>query len=244
VRPGELLTWWYPVVAWGAACAAVAAVVMQVVAQVVATMVGGRNGGREDHRHGGLLPWPIRAVPVLAGLLAFVPVGGLPVGRWLLGITGPFSVTLVAVLVDQAVGFVRGRPLFDARARWAAIWCALACGLAVYPAALGLGRVDPYLWGWAGWGMAGWDIGGWGVTAVAAVLGAGLLAAGNGFGWTLLAAGVLWQLGALDSANGWDYLVDPVVALLAAAAVAGAGLQIVVSRLFRGGCGGRPGHAK
>jgi hypothetical protein len=211
VSVGEVLAWWYPVVAWGAACAAVAAVVMRVVVQVVATMVGGRNGGREDHRH-----------------------GGLPVGRWLLGITGPFSVTLVAVLVDQAVGFVRGRPLFDARARWAAIWCALACGLAVYPAALGLGTVDPYLWGWASPG----------VTAVAAVVGAGLLAAGNGFGWTLLAAGVLWQLGALDSANGWDYLVDPVVALLAAAAVAGAGLKIVVSRLFRGGCSGRPGHAK
>ena len=231
---GEVLTWWYPVVAWGAACAAVAAVVLRVVVQVVATIVGGRNGGREDHQPGGPLPWPIRAVPVLAGLVAFVPVGGLPVGRWLLGITGPFSVTLVAVLLDQAVGFVRGRPLFDTRARWAAIWCALACGLAVYPAALGLGRFDPYEWGWASPG----------VTAVAAVVGAGLLVAGNSFGWTLVAAGVLWQLGALDSANGWDYLVDPVVALLAAAAVAGAGLKIVVSRLFRGGCSGRPGHAK
>jgi len=230
VSAGEVLAWWYPVVAWGAACAAVAAVVMQVVL----TMVGGRSGGGEDHRQGGPLPWPIRAVPLLAGLVAFVPFGGLPVGRWLLGITGPFSVPLVAVFIDQAAGLVRGRPLFDIRARWAAIWFTLACGLAVYPAALGLGRVDPYVWGWATPG----------VTAVAAVIGAGLIVAGNGFGWTLMAAGMLWQLGALDSANGWDYLVDPVVALLAAAAVVAAGLKSIVSRLFSGGCGGRPGHAK
>jgi hypothetical protein len=225
VTSGELLTWWYPVVAWAAAFAAVATLVVRALLW----LVGRRN--EEGHGEGsdGLVPWTVRAVPLLAGLLAFVPLGGLPVGRWLLGITGPFSVPLVAVLIDQAAGLVRGRPLFDAQARWVAIWFALACGLAVYPAALGLGRFDPYIWGWAGCGWAGP-----GVTAVAAIVGAGLLAAGNGFGWTLLAAGMLWQLGALDSANGWDYLVDPVLALLAAATVAGAGAHIVASRLFRG----------
>ena len=218
MSPGELLAWWYPVVAWAAMFAAVAS--------------AGVTAG-----HGfaaGTLPGPLRGLPVLAGLVAFVPIGGLPVGRWLLGITGPFSVPLVAVLVDQAAAVVRGKPLFDAPARRAATWFALTCGLAVYPAALGLGRLDPYVWGWASPG----------VSLVAAVLGGGLLFAGNRFGWALLAAGVLWQGGTLESANGWDYLVDPIVALLAAASVAGAALKTVFSRLLRGGCGLRAGPAK
>ena len=214
MSPAELLAWWYPVVSWAALFAAVAA----------AGVAAGRGSG-------GTLPGPLRSLPVLAGLVALVPIGGLPVGRWLLGITGPFSVPLVAVLIDQAVGVVRGRPFFDARARWAAIWFALGCGLVVYPAALGLGRVDPYVWGWARPG----------VSLVAAVIGGGLLVVGNRFGWALLAAGLLWQFGGLDSANGWDYLVDPIGAVLAAVAVAGTAAKAAFMRLFGRGGGRRTG---
>jgi hypothetical protein len=211
VSPVELLAWWYPVIAWAAMGAAVTAAGV--------TAVRGSAGGA--------LSGAWRSLPVLAGLVAFVPIGGLPVGRWLLGVTGPFSVPLVAVLLDQAAAVVRGRPFFDAPAKWAAIGFALACGLVVYPAALGLGRVDPYVWGWASPG----------VSLGAAVLGGGLLLAGNRFGWALLAAGVLWQLGGLESTNGWDYLVDPIVTVVAASAAAGAALKAVFSRLFQRGCG-------
>lgn len=198
MSPGGLLSWWYPVVAWGMAFAALGA-----------TVVGAcRPTGT------GLLPWPARGVPLLCGLVAFVPLAGLPVGRWLLGVSGPFSVPLVAVFLDQAAAVVLGRPLLDTRARWTAIGFALACGLALYPAGLGLGRFDPYTLGWATPGVA----------AAAAVLAAGLLLSGNGFGWVLLATGALWQWGTLESTNGWNYLVDPISVTLAAAAAAGTGL--------------------
>ena len=183
------LDWCFPLLAWGLVFAA-------VVAALLPRALAGRPAAR----------WAMAA----ALAAALVPVGGMPLGRWLHGIDGGFSIPLVAGLLDRFVAAWSGRPLLDRAARTTSGWFGLACGLALYPAALGLGAFDPYVLGWAS------PV----VMLGAAVVAAVLIVRGNAFGYVLLAAGLLWQLDVLESENAWDYLVDPVYAILSPFVVA------------------------
>jgi hypothetical protein len=78
-------------------------------------------------------------------------------------------------------------------------------GLVLYPAALGLGRWDPYSLGWGFSALFG----------LVGLLGAYHLICGNRFGWVVLIAIVAWQLRLLESRNYWDYLLDPVYFVVA-----------------------------
>ena len=178
------LEWWYPCIGWACRFGAAAAACLPRAAA----------GGR----------WARFAV-VAAAAMVWLPVGGMPLGRWLHGIDGGLSVPLVALLFDGIVEAWRGRPLLDRRGRLTAGWFALGAGLALYPAALGLGRFDPYLLGWTSPA----------VMLAAAALAAVLIWRRNGFGIVLLVAGLLWQVDALESENVWDYLVDPLSVALA-----------------------------
>jgi hypothetical protein len=178
------LAWWYPVAAWGVAFAA--------LAQPPAAL------------RAGVVP---RWLPPAAGCLTLVPIAGLPLGRWLHGLGQTFSIPFLVVLLDVVVAAFLGRPRgagawLDLPARRAAAWWAAVAAVLLYPAALGVGRFDPYALGWSDPGLA----------AAAAVVGAMLALAGNRFGAVLLAAGAAWHLGLLESDNAWDYLVDPVYA--------------------------------
>jgi hypothetical protein len=179
-----VLDWWYPCIAWACLLGAVAAGCLPRAAA----------GSR----------WARSAI-LAAAAAVWLPVGGMPLGRWLHGIDGGLSIPLVAVLLDRIVETWRGRPLLDRRGRIAACWFGLAAGLALYPAALGLGGFDPYPLGWASPA----------VMLAAAALAAVLIWRGNGFGIVLLVAGLLWQFDVLESENAWDYLVDPVYVFLA-----------------------------
>lgn len=194
MTPGDLLRWWWPVASW-------AIVVAALVAACLAALPA-RVRGR------------LRWLPIVAAATTAVPVGGLPLGRWLYGFAPPPSVPLLAVLLDVVVATLRDRRLFDAAARRAAVWFGAAAGLALYPAALGLGGFDPYGLGWRPLGIA---------TATAG-LAAGLLLLGNRFGLALVASALAWQAGCLESDNAWDYLVDPVYAILAVLNLATCGL--------------------
>ena len=118
---------------------------------------------------------------------------------------------MVVASLDRVVEAWRGRPFLDRAARVAAAWFGLGCGLALYPAAVGLGGFDPYVLGWAS------PV----VVLAAAVVAVGLIWRGNRFGYVLLVAGLLWQLDVLESENAWDYLVDPISFLLSPFAIAG-----------------------
>jgi hypothetical protein len=178
-----VIDWAYPLVAWGTILAAAAS---------------------------GLLPRSLLARPVArwivsaAVMAVFVPVEGMPLGRWLHGVDGGISVPFVCVLLDRVVEAWRGRPLLDRRARVTAAGFGAAAGLALYPAALGLGAWDPYELGWTS---------SLPMIAIAAI-GAALIARRNAFGIVLLVAGLCWQLDVLESENAWDYLVDPIYAIL------------------------------
>ena len=136
-----------------------------------------------------------RWLPLLACTATVVPVQGLPLGRWLHGYNANFSIPLVAVLLGVILKPWLKRPLFNEQADRTSCWFGCVAGLLLYPFALGLSSFDPYSLGWQ------WP----GVACVAAVLAVFLIWRENSFGLVLLAAGVAWQVGCLESDNAWDY---------------------------------------
>lgn len=178
-----VLDWAYPLLAWASILASAAS---------------------------GLLPRSLMGRPVArwivsaAVMAVFLPVEGMPLGRWLHGVDGGISVPFVCVLLDRVVEAWSGRPFLDRRARRTAGIFGVAAGLAVYPAALGLGAWDPYELGWrSSLPMI--------AAAIVAVV---LIARRDAFGIVLLVAGLCWQLDLLESENAWDYLVDPIYVVL------------------------------
>jgi hypothetical protein len=187
--------WWYPVIAWWLVIAAVARGLLAAV----------RRAG---------LPRGPAWLPLVLGAAALVPISGLPIGRWLYGFSNAFSIPFFALLVDDTVSPLLRRPLLDRSGRRAAAWFGVVAAAMLYPLTLGLGSFDPYVFGWRAPGTAG----------LAAAVGAALAMVGNRFGAVLIAAGIAWQAGILESDNAWDYLVDPVYALVAALTLLAAGI--------------------
>ncbi|MFO1459907.1 MAG: hypothetical protein U1G08_10900 [Verrucomicrobiota bacterium] len=144
---------------------------------------------------------------VLAGCILFtgIPVGDLSVAQWVAGFSPGCSIPLLAVLTHGTIRSWGGPSLFrsaDLRSLWI---LGLGLGLILYPASLGWGSWDPYAEGWERSGLFP------GVGLVAA----GLILFGFRSGYVLLAAVFAWRLGALESSNYWDYLVDPQFFLVA-----------------------------
>ena len=195
------VVWWYPLVVWA----------MIFVATAQATQTGllwlqcmairwlGKSGLPSERTGPQWLPWT-------AILLVFVPVEGLPLGRWLHGFNVVLCIPYVAMLLNFLTESWLSRPLLDERGKRTGLWWGLIGGVLLYPMALGLGPLDPYTLGWQSPGVA----------IAAAGVGGFFLLRGNSFGYVLLAAGLAWQVGCLESSNAWDYLLDPVFCLLSA----------------------------
>ena len=204
VAADGLVAWWSAIAVW--------AIVFAALARSMQLALGGAGP---------------RWLPVAVGCMALVPIGGLPIGRWLHGFNAGFSIPFVALLLDHVATPLVGKPFFDQAAKRAAVWFGLIAGLLLYPAALGWGPFDPYELGWRSPGVA----------AAAAVVGAGLALTGNAFGIVLLVAGGLWQIGWLESDNAWDYLVDPIYCLASAANLIGGWLaRWPIARRHAGAC--------
>jgi hypothetical protein len=175
------VSWWYPVVIWG-------------------LLLGGAV--RESQRLlGDRGP---KWLPLAAVLVMFVPLHGLPAGRWLHGVTATFSIPLAALLVHAVVSPLLRAPLLGKKEEHQVWWLGAILGLSVYPAALGWGTVDPYVFGWRDWGVAAW-------LALPTAL---LLWQGTRLGYVLLVTAIAWQVGIVESNNAWDYVVDPLFALM------------------------------
>jgi hypothetical protein len=140
-----------------------------------------------------------RWLPLAFGLLAILPVQGLPLGRWLHGYNANFSLPFVAILTCFVLQPLLKRRLLDKQALQSAYLFGSVVGLLLYPLALGVGSFDPYALGWS------WP----GVVLPIALVAAGLLWFENRFGLVLLVSGVAWQIGCLESDNAWDYAIDP-----------------------------------
>ncbi len=153
---------------------------------------------------------------MLAVVFAFMllPLGALPLAGYLRGATGDLSITTLVLLAASLLRMQRGWPVLPGRNTMLMLIVIAAAGF--YPLALGWGEYDPYRLGYGSYLL------------LSCLLGMALLAALGGLPaitFTLAVAVLAWSVGWYESANLWDYLLDPLVAVYAAAAllVQGAG---------------------
>ncbi|MEY3481922.1 MAG: hypothetical protein RIQ71_2697 [Verrucomicrobiota bacterium] len=150
-----------------------------------------------------------------AGLVSLIPFFGHEPRYWLSGLTPNVSIPLLALLLASILA--RARLVAALRPReWRAAWSfgALAA-LALYPSALGLGlhNFDSYSlgWPWQDWSLSSLLFG-------AVALTAGILIwRENRFGWVLVCAALAYVSGLQESQNFWDYVVDPLYAVVSLA---------------------------
>jgi len=141
---------------------------------------------------------------MISALIVIIPIRGLPLGRWLISLNANFSIPFIAVLFNKALETGFRVQLLDRKALFATWIFAAAAGITLYPMALGLGSVDPYV---LGWGFS-WLF----VVLLATTL--GLLFIRNHFGIVLMGCVLCHNLHLLGSQNLWDYLVDPFLVLI------------------------------
>jgi len=162
-------------------------------------------------------PAGLPSAMVLAAVLSLVPFFGHTPRYWLSGLTPNISVPLVAMVAAAIVARSRLGKIFGSR-EWSAAWIfgALAA-FVLYPSALGLGprNFDSYAlgWPWLAWGSS---LVLFGAVALAAFW---LLWCGNRFGWVLVLAACAYLGRLQESRNFWDYLIDPLYALISILAV-------------------------
>ena len=149
---------------------------------------------------------------LLLSNLFFWPLGlgmELPLVAYVRGVIGDLSIVTMLLLWTSLLPGRKPTPF--------AFKFAIACiAIAFYPLALGIGMIDPYAWGYGSilffiavllfaivCGLANWSKGVW-IIAIA-----------------ILAWAAHWH----ESANLWDYLLDPFLALWA--------LMAVISALYR-----------
>lgn len=143
-------------------------------------------------------------------LLLFCPAAGLPLWKWAFSFCPNPSLPLCGIVCGALWRPLFGRPVLTT-ADWRAAWVfGAAAGSALYFQPFFFDATDLYFWGWQD------DLAVW-VTAALAVL---FLCWGNRLGVLFIAALAARESQALESHNGWDYVVDPFYWLVASGVVA------------------------
>ena len=163
-----------------------------------------------------LLEWTRLAFAgVIAAVVLLVHAHGLAISRWLVGLNANFSIPLTGMLAVAVYERAFRRQVFSER-DWTAGWSfGAAGGLMLYPLALGVGRFDPYEWGWRFSPLF----------VIIAALSSWLIWKKNRFGLLLLVAVIAFHLHLLESSNYWDYLLDPIFVFASIAALARRGFS-------------------
>ena len=146
---------------------------------------------------------------LLLGNLFFWPLGlgmELPFVAYVRGVIGDLSIVTMLLLWTSLLSGRKPAPF--------AFKVSIACiAIVFYPLALGIGMIDPYAWGY---GSTLFFIA---VLLFAVVCG---LANWNKGVWIIAIAILAWAAHWHESANLWDYLLDPFLAIWALIAVFGA----------------------
>jgi hypothetical protein len=141
---------------------------------------------------------------VVTALSLFLPMDGLRVWSWGFSVCPNPSLPLLGLVCAGLWQRVFGLAVFKP-ADWQAAWIfGLVAGSVLYLHPMLFGAIDFYFWGWDR------EV----AIACAGALAVAFLAAGNRFGVLLLAALIAYAVDALESANFWDYAVDPVYWLI------------------------------
>lgn len=152
-------------------------------------------------------PFAARVALVLfLGNIFFWPLGmslELPLSAYVRGVTGDLSMVTMLLLWGALLPSPKKTPLgFKAPIALIAI--------IFYPLALGLGMLDPYAWGYGSIGLL--------ICAVVFAILCGLAGWTKGV-WILSVAIIAWAAHWHESANLWDYLLDPFLAIWALLAI-------------------------
>ncbi len=158
---------------------------------------------------------PALIVGLISACITMIPVGGLPLARWLISFNANFSIPLTAILFSKVLEPFFGGRLLDEKALLACWVFSITAGVILFPMALGLSRFDPYP---AGWGFSCLFVLAFAVTVV-------LLAMKNRFAGVLIAAILAYNLRLLESTNLWDYLIDPFLVIVSCVALGRCFLQ-------------------
>jgi len=160
-------------------------------------------------------PWPWIAKSILLIVLSnlfFWPLGfslELPLAAYVRGITGDLSIVTMILLWSALINSNKSTPTGFKLA-------IVIIALVFYPFALGIGMTDPYAWGYSS------------ITFLLAVIAmaviCGLINWSKGV-WIIALAIIAWSAHWHESANLWDYLLDPFLAIWA--------LGACVSALYR-----------
>ena len=153
------------------------------------------------------IPFSVRLLAVLLlGNLFFWPPGmsmELPLAAYVRGVTGELSVVTMLLLWSSVIPSNQKTPLgFKVPLALIAI--------AFYPLALGLGMLDPYAWGYGSIGLL--------IAVILFAIICGIAGWIKGV-WIISFAMIAWAAHWHESANLWDYLLDPFLAIWALIAI-------------------------
>jgi hypothetical protein len=153
------------------------------------------------------LPFTTRiAVVLFLTNVFFWPLGmslELPLSAYVRGVTGELSIVTTLLLWSSLLPSAQKTPLgFKLPIALIAI--------VFYPLALGFGMLDPYAWGYHSIALL--------IAVIIFAILCGLAAWTKGV-WILSIAIMAWSVGWHESANLWDYLLDPFLAIWALYAI-------------------------
>ena len=170
--------------------------------------------------------WRAKWVVAVCFAILWWPVGAaqLPLLAYIRGISSDLSMTLVALACIFLSRRFFGVPAIVIREKKALTGVVAGAALFLYPTALGWGDWDAYRLGWGSWGLWGTLLA---LSLVFWVKGLRLLPVLVGL------ALFAWSAGLMESANLWDYLVDPWLAIAALFQCAKAGAQGLLLRWRR-----------
>jgi hypothetical protein len=151
-----------------------------------------------------------KEIPIFARLalvlllvnLFFWPLGlslELPLSAYVRGVTGDLSIVSMLLLWSSILPFAKKTPLgFKVPV--------VLMAILFYPLALGFGMFDPYAWGYGSIGLL--------ISVILFATFCGLAAWTKGV-WIFSIAMIAWVAHWHESANLWDYLLDPFLAIWA-----------------------------
>ena len=144
-------------------------------------------------------PFPVKVFLVLLiSNVLYWPLGlELPLVAYIRGVTGDLSIVLTLLLWSSLLPSSKSLPIV----------CKLTIAiiaLAFYPFALGVGMIDPYAWGYGSIAFL-----------IAVILLALICALANWTKgtWIIAIAIIAWSAHWHESANLWDYLLDPLLVI-------------------------------